>query len=128
MADIEVEHFEREIGKSNYNFSRSLKHFMSCLNYTALPLRFATFFGMLFSFTGFIGAIVVFIQKICRPDIAVGWTSLMCGMLIFFGITFLLLGIIGEYIGKLILNINRTPQFVVRETVNADTDSDRKDI
>lgn len=128
IVDIEVEHFEREIGTSNYNFRRGLKQFMSCLNYTAIPLRLSTFFGALFSASGFIGALVVLIRKLCNPDVAVGWSSLMCGMLLFFGMTFLMLGIIGEYIGKLILNINRTPQFVVRETVNADTDSDRKDI
>ena len=127
IVDIEVEHFEREIGTSNYNFRRGLKQFMSCLNYTAIPLRLATFFGMIFSAAGFIGALAVLIQKLCNPAVAVGWSSLMCAMLVLFGITFLMLGIIGEYIGKLILNINRTPQFVVRETINADYDPDRKD-
>lgn len=119
MVDIQVDHFERKVGSSNYNFRRSLKHFLSCLNYTAVPLRIATFFGMLFSAAGFVGAIVVLIRKIITPSIAIGWSSLMCAMLVFFGFTFLLLGIIGEYIGKLILNVNKTPQFVVRETINA---------
>ena len=120
IANIEVEHFKREVGESNYNFRRGLKLFMSCLNYTEIPLRLATFFGMLFSGAGFIGAIAVIIQKIIRPDMAVGWSSLMCAMLVFFGITFLMLGIIGEYMGKMILNINKTPQYVVRETANID--------
>lgn len=118
IADIEIEHFEREIGTSNYNFRRGLKHFMSCLNYTAIPLRLATFFGVLFSATGFVGALIVLIRKLLFPHIAVGWSSLMCCMMIFFGIVFLMLGIIGEYIGKLILTINKTPQYVVRDTVN----------
>lgn len=120
IVDIEVEHFEREIGTSNYNFRRGLKQFMSCLNYTAVPLRVSTFFGTLFSGVGFIGALIVLIQKLMNPAVAVGWSSLMCGMLVLFGITFLMLGIIGEYIGKLILNINKTPQYVVRETINVD--------
>ena len=85
------------------------------------------FFWYDFSAAGFIGALAVLIQKLCNPAVAVGWSSLMCAMLVLFGITFLMLGIIGEYIGKLILNINRTPQFVVRETINADYDPDRKD-
>lgn len=119
IVDIEVEHFEREVGTSNYNFRRGLKQFMSCLNYTAVPLRIATFFGMLFSGAGFVGALVVLIRKLIDPTVAIGWSSLMCAMLVLFGITFLMLGILGEYIGKLILNINKTPQYVVRETINA---------
>ena len=100
---------------------------MSCLNYTAIPLRIATFFGVLFSAAGFIGALVVLVRKLIYPNIAVGWSSLMCAMLVFFGIVFLMLGIIGEYIGKLILNINKTPQFVVRDTINAEPDSAGKE-
>ena len=119
IVDIEVEHFEREVGTSNYNFRRGLKQFMSCLNYTAVPLRIATFFGMLFSGAGFVGALVVLIRKLIDPTVAIGWSSLLCAMLVLFGITFLMLGILGEYIGKLILNINKTPQYVVRETINA---------
>lgn len=123
MVDIEVEHFAREVGTSNYNFRRGLKQFMSCLNYTAVPLRITTFFGALFSGAGFIGALIVLIRKLLDPTIAVGWSSLMCAMLVLFGIVFLMLGIMGEYIGKLILNLNKTPQFVVRETINAEKDT-----
>ena len=118
IANIEVEHFEREVGTSNYNFWRGLKLFMSCLNYTVIPLRLATFLGALFSGAGFIGAIVVLIRKLLNPSIAIGWSSLMCALLVFFGFCFLMLGIIGEYIGKLILNINKTPQYVIREKAN----------
>ena len=121
IANIEVEHFAREVGTSNYNFRRGLKLFMSCLNFTVIPLRAATIFGTVFSAAGFIGAIIVLIRKLLDPAIAIGWSSLMCAMLVFFGICFLMLGIIGEYIGKLILNINRTPQYVVRDTRNIET-------
>ena len=79
------------------------------------------------SAAGFIGALLVLIQKLCNPHVAVGWSSLMCAMLVLFGITFLMLGIIGEYIGKLILNINKTPQFVVRDIINADYDPEGKE-
>lgn len=118
IANIEIEHFEREFGQSNYNFGNGLKLFLSCINFTALPLRLSTLFGALFSALGFIGALTVLIRKLMHPSIAVGWSSLMCAMFVFFGIMFLMLGILGEYIGKIILNVNRTPQFVVRETLN----------
>lgn len=118
IANIEIEHFEREVGSSNYNFRRGLNLFLSCLNFTVIPLRAATFFGTLFSAAGFIGAVVVLVRKLFDPTIAIGWSSLMCAMLVFFGIAFLMLGIIGEYLGKLMLNINKTPQFVIREKAN----------
>ena len=125
IANIEIEHFAREVGESNYNFRRGLKLFMSCLNFTVIPLRVATFFGTVFSAAGFIGALVVLIRKLLDPTIAIGWSSMMCAMLVLFGFSFLMLGIIGEYIGKVILNINKTPQYVVRETANLDTEKER---
>ena len=118
IANIEIEHYARESGSSNYTFKKGLKLFMSCLNFTVIPLRVATFMGTLFSAAGFLGALVVLIRKLLDPTIAVGWSSLMCALLVFFGFSFLMLGIIGEYIGKLILNINRTPQYVIREKAN----------
>lgn len=118
IANIEVEHFAREEGTSNYTFRRSLKLFLSCLNFTVLPLRISTFLGSVFSVAGFLGAVLVIIRKLCNPYIAVGWSSLMCVLLMMFGFSFLMLGIIGEYIGKMILNINKTPQYVIREMRN----------
>ena len=120
IANIEIEHFEREVGASNYNFRKGLKLFLSCLNFTVIPLRVATFFGTLFSAAGFLGALVVLIRKLLDPSIAIGWSSLMCAMLVLFGITFLMLGIVGEYLGKLMLNVNKTPQYVIREKENID--------
>ena len=49
-----------------------------------------------------------------------GWPSLICTILIFFGIVLLVLGIIGEYLGKILLTINHTPQYIIRETLNVE--------
>lgn len=115
MANIEIEHYEREVGQSNYTFRKGLKLFMSFMNYSTIPLRLATVFGVLFSMAGFIAALVVLIHKLVDPSVAVGWSSLMCAMLILFGIVFLMLGILGEYVGKLILTSSKTPQYVIRD-------------
>lgn len=122
IANIEIEHYEREYGTSNYSFRKGLKLFLSFMNYTALPLRLATVFGVLFSACGFVGALAVLIQKLITPAVAIGWSSLMCVMLVLFGILFLMVGILGEYVGKIILNVNRMPQFVIRETLNTKED------
>ena len=122
IANIEIEHFEREVGTSN----KGLNLFLSCLNFTVIPLRVSTFFGTLFSAAGFIGAIVVLVRKLLDPTIAIGWSSLMCAMLVLFGIAFLMLGIIGEYLGKLMLNINRTPQYVIRDKANITSEEEKR--
>lgn len=118
IANIEIEHFSREEGKSNYNFMKSLKLFMTFMNYTVVPLRMATIIGTLLSAAGFIATAVVFVRKLLDPEITLGWSSLMCVIMLLFGFVFLILGVIGEYIGKLILNISRTPQYVIRKTIN----------
>lgn len=120
LADIEVDHYEREVGESNYTFWKGLKLFMSFMNYSTIPLQVATVFGVGFSLAGFIAAIVILIRKLMDPTIQVGWSSLMCIILIVAGITFLMLGIIGEYVGKLIMTMNRTPLYVVRDTLNVE--------
>ena len=122
MANIEIDHFEREVGQSNYTFRKGLKLFMSFMNYSTIPLRLSTFFGVIFSLAGFVSALVVLIHKLLNPSVTVGWSSLMCVLLILFGIVFLMLGILGEYVGKIILTSNKTPQYVIRESVNTGDD------
>lgn len=118
IANVEIEHFAREEGKSNYTFKKLLALWLSCLNYTVVPLRLATLLGGICAAGGVVGAVAVFVRKLLNPGIPVGWASLMCVLFLFFGVTFLMLGIMGEYIGKAILNLNSTPQFIVREKVN----------
>ena len=126
LADVEVDHYKREDGESNYTFRKSLKLFMSFMDYSTIPLRAATVFGILFSIAGFIAAVAVLIRKLIDPAVQVGWSSQICLLLIVAGIIFLMLGIIGEYVGKLIMTVSRSPQFVIRETINARTDGEKE--
>ncbi|MDO5426231.1 MAG: glycosyltransferase [Eubacteriales bacterium] len=126
IANVEITHFAREEGKSNYTFKKLFSLWMACLNYTVVPLRLATFLGCISSLGGFLGAVIVVIKKILQPDMAVGWASVMCALFLLFGVTLLMLGIIGEYIGKAILNLNSTPQFIVREKLNVDGEEEGK--
>ncbi len=117
IANIEIDHFDRAVGTSNYTFKKGLKHFMSMLNYSDLPLKLATFLGAVFAIVGFAAAIVVLIAKIINPSMQAGWPSIMCTLLILFGITFIILGILGEYIGRTLFAVNKAPQYVIRDVV-----------
>lgn len=118
IANVDIEHFSREVGTSNYTFKKLFRLFLSCINYTVIPLRISMLLGGIFAVIGVIGALVVFVRRILDPTMVLGWSSLMCAMFLFFGIVLFMLGIVGEYIGKIMLNLNKTPQYVVRETIN----------
>ena len=118
LKAVEVEHYAREAGSSNYTFRKSLKLFLSFLNYSTIPLRLSQYFGSLLSVIGFLSALILIIRKILDPStILTGWSSLICLMLILFGILFLMIGILGDYIGKIVLTANGTPLYVIRDDV-----------
>lgn len=126
MADVEVEHYKREVGTSNYTFRKGLRLFMSFMSFSVIPLHIATWLGVVFSAAGFTGALVILIAKLLHADLQVGWPSLMVVILITGGFLFLMLGIIGDYLGKLVMTENHSPLYVVRDTVNVPAE-DRKD-
>ena len=87
-------------------------------NYSVIPLRISSVLGMFSALGGFLAAVVVVVKKMISPDIPAGWASTICMMVFFFGLVLMVLGIIGEYLGKMLLTLNHTPQYIVRETVN----------
>lgn len=122
IANVTVEHHKRAVGTSNYTLRKLLHLWLAYWNYSVIPLRISVYLGTLFAAGGFIGAIVTFIRKMVHPDMQIGWASIMCSMFCFFGIILLILGVIGEYIGKIMLSVNNTPQFVVSEALNVSKD------
>lgn len=123
IGTVEVKHFERREGNSTYTLSKLIRLWSSCINFSIVPLRFASVFGSFTAFVGFLTAIFVVVKKIITPNIAVGWTSTIAIMLLFFGIVLMCLGIIGEYIGRIFLAINNMPQYVVREMIDSREES-----
>ncbi|MDO4183582.1 MAG: glycosyltransferase family 2 protein [Coriobacteriia bacterium] len=113
---VEIEHHERMSGSSNYTLGKLAKLWMGYFNYTVVPLRFVSGVGVLTALVGFLWGICTLIHKLVVPDVPAGWTSVICVLLLFCGLILLALGIIGEYLGDLVLSANSTPQFVVRET------------
>ncbi len=109
--------------KSGFSFKRSLSLFSNGFtNFSVKPLRIALVIGLLFSFFGFVGAVVFFTRKILYPEIPIGWSSNMVVILLSNGITLLMLGLIGEYVGRILICINDAPQYVVNNTINISRD------
>ena len=123
---VPVEHFKREYGHSGYTFRKLLKLWMAYWNFSVVPLRMSFGVGTFSFLAGILFTIYIIINKILSPDLPVGWSSTICIMALFFGVVLMMLGVVGEYLGKIILILNNTPQFVVRETVGIDESKDRK--
>ena len=94
-------------------------------NFSVKPLRLALILGIVFAALGFIYGIIVIIRKMIFPSTPVGWSSLMAINLFSSGLIMLILGMIGEYVGRIFICINDAPQFVVRETINIDKEQGR---
>lgn len=117
VGTVEVLHFERKNGTSTYTLKKLLRLWSSCINFSIIPLRFASVFGSVTAFLGFLFVIYIIVHKIINPDVAVGWTSTLSITLMFSGIILMCLGIIGEYIGRIFLAVNRMPQYVVKDEI-----------
>ncbi len=118
MVDME-ERNRADDKATGFTFWKSVSLFANGLtNFSVKPLRVAVFAGMLFAFLGFVYGLVIVLRKINRPEIAVGWSSMMAVQLFSSGIIMLILGMVGEYVGRIFICINDTPQYVVRETIN----------
>ena len=115
ISCVPIQHFEREVGQSGYTFKKLVQLWSNIMGFSVVPLRLATYCGYLFSAIGILGAIVVIIRKLLNPAMAMGWPSTMVAICFFAGINLLFMGLIGEYVGRMFLGMNRNPQYVVRE-------------
>ncbi|MBK8858384.1 MAG: glycosyltransferase [Opitutaceae bacterium] len=120
IGSLTVQHAERQAGESGYTLRRLIRLWMSAwVNFSVLPLRLATLLGMVMAAGGLVGLGVVVWLRLAHQGPAFGWGSLMAALLIFSGTQLVMLGLIGEYVGRMFLTVNQRPQSVVREVVRS---------
>ncbi len=125
VTTIEVEQKERASGKSGYSIKKLLSLWMNGFTaFSILPLRVASLLGATSSLVGFICGLIIIIRKLFINDYAAGWSSTIAVMLFMFGIVLIVLGLIGEYIGRIYISLNNSPQYVIKEM----REKNRKDI
>ena len=119
IANVEVAHREREIGTSGYTLGKLLTlWFNGFTAFSIKPLRMATAIGAFVAMAGFVYGIYTVIRKLVDPNIIIGFSSLMSTIVFIGGMVMLMLGIIGEYIGRIYISLNNSPQYVIRECIN----------
>lgn len=123
IGSINVRHEARTAGASGYTLRRLVRLWLSAwLNFSVLPLRAATVVGLITAALGLIAfATVVYLWLEDRGP-GYGWGWVMSGVLIFSGTQLVILGLIGEYLGRMFLAVNQRPQAVVREVVRSGSD------
>jgi undecaprenyl-phosphate 4-deoxy-4-formamido-L-arabinose transferase len=118
IGSIEVRHEARKAGTSTYTLRRLMRLWLSAwVNFSLLPLRVATMIGLVLAAMGLAGFAWVVYLKMTDQGPPFGWGSVMAALLVFSGTQLVLLGLIGEYVGRMFLAVNQRPQSVVRECV-----------
>lgn len=118
IGSIEVRHEARQAGTSTYTFRRLVRLWLSAwVNFSVLPLRIATVLGLVVAALGVLGlgGVAWLWYKGIGPEYGWGWT--ISAVVIFSGVQLVMLGLIGEYVGRMFIAINQRPQAVVREVL-----------
>jgi undecaprenyl-phosphate 4-deoxy-4-formamido-L-arabinose transferase len=123
VGRLQVNHLPRAEGRSNYTLARLFRLWLSMfLNFSVIPLRFATMFGIAFGALGALAAVIVIAEAITSAKPPQGWASLMVAVLVLAGVQLIVVGLIGEYLGRMFLAVNRKPQYLVREVFTRGAD------
>lgn len=114
-----VLHADRKEGKSNYTLKKLISLYLNIfINFSNKPLRIVTISGIVIAALSVIFALVVLYEKIFLHNISPGWAFLSLLMLFSIGVTFFVIGLLGEYIGKILMALNNTPQYTVKKEFN----------
>ncbi len=118
ITNVVVNHREREEGRSGYTIKKLLGlWFNGFTAFSVKPLRVATALGAFSAFAGFLYGIYTIVKRLVLPDVPMGFSAIMSAIVIFGGMIMLMLGLIGEYIGRIYISMNNSPQYVIRERI-----------
>ncbi|MBQ7955102.1 MAG: glycosyltransferase family 2 protein [Lachnospiraceae bacterium] len=121
VINVPVNHREREEGRSGYTLKKLLSlWFNGFTAFSVLPLRLATSMGVCCAGIGFVYGIYTVIKKFVNPDVPLGFSSMMAAVVFFGGMIMVMLGLVGEYIGRIYISMNNSPQYVIRERINVE--------
>ena len=119
ITNVDVEHREREIGSSGYTLGKLFSlWFNGFTAFSIKPLRIATIIGVISAIAGFLYGVYTVIKKFVLPDVPQGFSAIVSIVVFFFGIILLMLGLIGEYVGRIYISMNNAPQYIIRDRWN----------
>lgn len=118
-AKVEIEHAEREDGKSSYSFSKRLRLAIdTILTFSDKPLRLTVKFGVFLSFLSICAAITMVILYVYSDIVVEGWASLALLMSFLSGAIISVLGMVGLYVGRTFESVKQRPTYIIHKTKN----------
>jgi polyisoprenyl-phosphate glycosyltransferase len=127
VTQIAVEHHPRHTGRTTHNVWKQAHVFLNlATNFSIMPLRAVSAAGLACSALAFLLAAYFLFVYLWRGIPVYGWTALMVVNLFFSGIMLVSVGTLGEYLARVLMNVNQFPQFVVRRRVNFDDAGPRR--
>jgi undecaprenyl-phosphate 4-deoxy-4-formamido-L-arabinose transferase len=115
LTSVEVGHSVREEGRSNYTLKKLVALWLNMfINFSIKPMRAMAAVGLFLGLFSFAFGVYLMVEKWLNPSIPIGYTSLIVSLFFLFGLQFVFLGLIGEYLGKQYLDQNGTPQWVIK--------------
>ena len=108
---------KRFAGKSKYSFRKMCVFALGGItSFSVIPLRMATFLGFGMAIFGFIIGVKAIFEYLLTEKTVPGWTSTIVAIVLVGGVQLIILGIIGEYLGKLFLESKKRPLYIIRES------------
>jgi len=118
VGEVPVAHHPRAAGRSGYNpLMLLLLAFNLFTNFSLLPLQITSMLGFVASASGLSLAVFYLVRYLLHQVVVPGYASTIVAVLVLGGMQLLALGILGEYLGRLHLNVNRKPQYIERQVL-----------
>lgn len=120
-CNVDVAHRERLSGSSGYSLRKMIELWLNGFtSFSVKPLRMMSMLGIIISVIGFLYGIGVIANKLLNMNVNAGYSSIMAVMLFMFGMGFFFMGMIGEYVGRIYISLNKAPQFVMKDYVESE--------
>jgi undecaprenyl-phosphate 4-deoxy-4-formamido-L-arabinose transferase len=112
IGSLKTEHAARISGKSGYSLSKLLKLYGNlAINFSTTPIHIFSLAGFIIAGVSGLYGIFIFLEKFLNPTTPIGYSSLLTTIVFFSGIQLIFLGLIGEYVGKILKNVNQEKQY-----------------
>lgn len=126
IGAVSVKHRKRVEGNSGYTFGKLLGLWANGFTaFSVKPLRIATITGVFFAFVGCIFVIYIIVNKFINPNVPLGWSSTTAAVLVVGGAILCMLGMLGEYLGRVYISLNNSPQYVIKEIYQKNIETEK---
>jgi len=118
IGSLDLKHSPRKIGKSNYSLIKLIKLYVNIsTNFSTLPIHIFSLLGITISLLSAIYGFLIIIERFINPEIPSGYSSIIVSIFFFSGIQLIFLGLIGEYLGKVLKNVNQQAPYHIGEEI-----------